>query len=42
MNLSFVDELQVQVERLEKEILDAEAAGRTAEETGWLFRTSKH
>jgi hypothetical protein len=28
MSLSFVDELQAQVERLEKEILEAEAAGK--------------
>ncbi len=27
MSLSFVDDLQAQVERLEKEILEAEAAG---------------
>jgi hypothetical protein len=28
MSLSFVDELQAQVEKLEKEILEAEAAGK--------------
>jgi hypothetical protein len=28
MRLSFVDELQTQVDKLEKEILEAEAAGR--------------
>ena len=28
MSLSFVDELQAQIERLEKEILEAEAAGK--------------
>ena len=28
MSLSFVDELQAQVEKLEKKILDAEAAGK--------------
>ncbi len=28
MSLSFVDELQAQVERFEKEILEAEAAGK--------------
>ncbi len=28
MSLCFVDELQAQVERLEKEILEAEAAGK--------------
>jgi hypothetical protein len=42
MSLSFVDELQAQVERLEKEILEAEAAGKDREETGWRFRTSRH
>ena len=31
MSLSFVQELQAQLERLEKEILEAEAAGKDSE-----------
>jgi hypothetical protein len=41
MSLSFVDELQAQVEKLEKQSWRRKPPGMTAEETGWRFRTSR-